>query len=329
MAYLTDLDHRLLDDWQRGFPVTPEPFSAIACDLGVGVPRVIARLREMVAEGTVARVGATCRPNTVGVSTLAAIAAPEWQIDEMARIVGQEPGVNHSYLREHDWNIWFVATAPDAEMLAATLARIEARTGLPVLDLPLKRAFNVDLGFKLNGPRHGLRMGEGADTGAIQEGDRAILQALTDGLEITEEPYAELARNLGRSEADILARIRALLDARIITRLGVIVRHRALGWRSNAMVVWKLPEERVPAAGHALVNLPEVTLCYERRGTPEWDHTLFSMIHAKTRGEALAAVEKAAALPELAGASHQVLFSIRCFKQTGALLDRPRLEAAQ
>lgn len=329
MSFLSPIDLRILDDWQRDLPLTERPFATMAAALECDEETLLADLARLRAAGTMARVGATCRPNTVGVSTLAALAVPEWRIEDVAQIVGAEPGVNHSYLREHDWNIWFVATAPDAEMLAATLARIEARTGLPVLDLPLKRAFNVDLGFKLNGPRHGLRMGEGADTGAIQEGDRAILQALTDGLEITEEPYAELARNLGRSEADILARIRALLDARIITRLGVIVRHRALGWRSNAMVVWKLPEERVPAAGHALVNLPEVTLCYERRGTPEWDHTLFSMIHAKTRGEALAAVEKAAALPEMAGASHQVLFSIRCFKQTGALLDHPRLEAAQ
>ena len=65
----------------------------------------------------------------------------------MAALVGAEPGVNHSYLREHRWNLWFVATAPDADALAASLARIGAATGLAVLDLPLLRAFNIDLGF--------------------------------------------------------------------------------------------------------------------------------------------------------------------------------------
>lgn len=329
MSYLTEFDERLLDDWQRGLPLVPRPFAAIAAALGATEAAVIARLAAMQAEGTVARVGATCRPNTVGVSTLAAIAAPEWQIEEMARIVGAEPGVNHSYLREHDWNIWFVATAPDAAALAETLARIAARTGLRVLNLPLKRAFNVDLGFRLTGPRHELRMGEAADTAAVQPGDRALLQALTEGLEITPAPYAALAQRLGRGEAEVVARIGALVAARIITRMGVIVRHRALGWRSNAMVVWKLPAAQVAAAGAALVAHPAVTLCYERHGTPDWDHTLFSMIHARTRGEALAAIAEAAALPELAGAAHQVLFSIRCFKQTGAMLDRPRAVAAE
>ncbi|WP_341485652.1 Lrp/AsnC family transcriptional regulator [Thioclava sp. GXIMD4215] len=329
MSVLTDFDAHLLDDWQRGLPLEARPFARIAETLGATEAAVIDRLAEMQAEGTVARVGATCRPNTVGVSTLAAIAAPDWQIDEMARIVGAEPGVNHSYLREHDWNIWFVATAPDAASLAAALSRIEARTGLRVLNLPLKRAFNVDLGFRLGGPRHELRMGEAADTDAVQPGDRALLQALTEGLEITAAPYAALARQLGRDEGDVLDRIGALLAARIITRLGVIVRHRALGWRSNAMVVWKLPAAQIEAAGAALVAHPAVTLCYERHGTPDWDHTLFSMIHARTRGEALAAIADAATLPALAGAGHQVLFSIRCFKQTGAMLDRPRLEAAE
>ena len=75
-------------------PLEARPFARIAETLGATEAAVIDRLAEMQAEGTVARVGATCRPNTVGVSTLAAIAAPDWQIDEMARIVGAEPGVN-------------------------------------------------------------------------------------------------------------------------------------------------------------------------------------------------------------------------------------------
>ena len=149
--------------------------------------------------------------------------------------------MNHSYLRENAWNIWFVATGPDRAHVAATLASIRARTGLAVLDLPLVRPFNVDLGFSLDGaslpppPRD-------ADPGALEPGDRPILQALSEGLALVPRPYAALAAALGRSEAEILLRIRALLAAGLIGRLGVIVRHRALGWTANAMVVWQVPE---------------------------------------------------------------------------------------
>lgn len=327
MAVLSTLDTRILDDWQRNFPLTPQPFAAIARALGVGEVELLARLNALRAAGTMARVGATCRPNTVGASTLAALAVPEWRVDEVAAIVGAEPGVNHSYLREHDWNLWFVVTAPDPAARNAVLARIGAQTGLEVLDLPLVRAFNIDLGFALEGPRHALALDTPADTSVLRPADRALLQALTDGLELVSAPYAALGARLGMTEAEVLDRIAVLVQARIITRMGVIVRHRALGWRSNAMVAWNLPDERLEAAGQALIRHPGVTLCYQRIRHPLWDFPLFTMIHARSRSEAFTVLQEAAELPELAGASRQVLFSIRCFKQTGALLSGPTLAA--
>ena len=119
------------------------------------------------------RVGATIRPNTAGASTLAAVAAPDWRVEEVAAIVGAEPGVNHSYLRENDWNIWFVATGPDRDHVAATLNRIEAATGLAVLDLPLVRPYHIDLGFALDGTRQGPGGTRRADPAALRPGDRA------------------------------------------------------------------------------------------------------------------------------------------------------------
>ena len=119
----------------------------------------------------------------------------------------------------------------------------------------------------------------------------------------------------------MLARIRALLAAGLIGRLGVIVRHRALGWTANAMVVWRVPEAAIPPPGEALVTVPGVTLCYQRHpaGTA-WPYTLYCMIHARTRPEALAVLARAEAASGLAGLPRAVLFSVRCFKQRGALV---------
>lgn len=44
------------------------------------------------------------------------------------------------------------------------------------------------------------------------------------------------------------------------------------------------------------------------------------MIHGQSRPETLAVLEAARALPALAGARHKILFSTRCFKQSGARL---------
>lgn len=314
-------DTRLLDEFQRDLPLVPRPFAAMGEALGLSEDEVIARLIRLRDTGRITRVGATCRPNTAGASTLAALAIPDHRIEEVAAIVGAEPGVNHSYLREDDWNLWFVATAPSESDLAASLSRIESATGLAVLSLPLVRAFNIDLGFRLRGDRAAMGLDRSADMGALRADDRPLMQALSAGLPLVPRPFAALAETLGRTETQVLDRIDALARARILTRVGVIVRHRALGWTANAMVVWAVPEDRIEAAGTALAQVPGVTLCYRRRTVPGvWDWPLFCMIHARSRPEALAVLDRARALPELAGVDHKVLFSTRCFKQRGALI---------
>ncbi len=80
-------------------------------------------------------------------------------------------------------------------------------------------------------------------------------------------------------------------------------------------------DDAIPAAGAALARVPGVTLCYQRRTVPGlWDWPLFCMIHARTRAEAMAVLDQARALPELAGVSHRILFSTRCFRQRGATI---------
>lgn len=322
---LDHLDRDLLDRFQRDFPLIARPFAAIAARLGTDEDTVIARLQALQAKGLVSRVGATIRPNTAGASTLAAMAIPEHRIEEVAQRIGCEPGVNHAYLREDEWNFWFVVTAPEPHALDATLRRIESDAGLLLLDLRLVRPFNIDLGFRLAGPRRVHRPRESVDLAALEDGDRPILQAMSRGLDIVARPFARLAAGLGLPEEAVIARIEALLAAGIISRIGVIVRHRAIGWTANAMVVWRLAPGQIEPAGLALARHPRVTLCYERRTVPGiWPYGLFNMIHARSRSEALDVLEDLRTLPELAGAACRVLFSTRCFKQTGALLHRER-----
>ncbi|MCX2724660.1 AsnC family transcriptional regulator [Roseibium salinum] len=316
------LDLKLLDRWQRDLPLVPRPFAEIGALAGCPEQVVIRRLMSLLEAGKITRVGATCAPNTVSASTLAAVSAPDEAVEAVAEIIGNEPGINHSYLREHHWNLWFVATGPDRDHVSRALERIRAQTGLEVLDLPIVRPFNIDLGFRLNAeagrspaPRRPVRLER------LQEGDNDLLQALTTGLPICERPYAQLAAKLGRSETEILERIADLHGAGIISRLGVIVRHRALGWRSNAMVVWDIAPERIGAAGPALAAHPGVTLCYERRPVEGvWPYRLYAMIHATSRQMAQDILADAARLPELENAAHHTLFSTRCFKQTGAMI---------
>jgi siroheme decarboxylase len=204
---------RLLDEFQRDLPLQSRPFRAMGDALGLAEEEVIARLRALFAFGKITRVGATVRPNTVAVSTLAAIAVPDHRIEEVATIVGEEQGVNHSYLREDEWNLWFVATAPAADGLRASIDRIAQRSGLPVLDLPLIRPFNIDLGFRLSGVRQSTSNGRAPDVSVIRATDRPLIQAMTDGMPLTPQPFAQIGARTGQSGTEVIERLGALQAA--------------------------------------------------------------------------------------------------------------------
>jgi DNA-binding Lrp family transcriptional regulator len=146
---LDEIDRRLLNDFQSGFPLVPEPFAEIAERLGIGHSETIARFERLAAAGAISRVGPVLRPRRLGASTLAAMAVPEERIEEVAELVNGYREVNHNYERNHGLNLWFVLTAADERRLAAVMREIETVTGLQVLDLPMLEEYHIDLGFPL------------------------------------------------------------------------------------------------------------------------------------------------------------------------------------
>lgn len=319
---VSEVELRLIDGWQRGFPLILRPYHVIASRLGVTEDRLFGMLSGLLATGTLSRIGAVVRPNTAGASTLAALSAPPERLDQVAAFVNAQPGVNHNYEREHDINLWFVVTGPDRSAVAATLATIEAGTGLPVLDLPLQRAYFIDLGFPL---REGQAMERvvprGLPVRTADAEDRRLLAALEDGLPLETRPYRTLARRLGMEEGALLSRLADLIDDGIVSRFGLVVRHRKLGFTANAMVVWDIPEDRVDGVGELFAAQPFVTLCYRRpRRRPRWPYNLFCMVHGRARQPVLDQIETLNRLAGTGDRPQAVLFSLRCFKQRGARL---------
>ena len=148
-AEIDDVDRRLLSEFQRDFPLTSRPYRELGARLGIDEREVITRLAALTRAGAVSRVGPVFRPGRLGASTLAAMAVPDGELAEVARLVSSYPEVNHNYQREHAVNLWFVITAPSRTRIDDVLAEIEALSGLEVLDLPLEEHFHIDLAFPL------------------------------------------------------------------------------------------------------------------------------------------------------------------------------------
>lgn len=147
---LTPLELALLNDYQRDFPLEPQPFARIAETLGIDEDQVLAAYRDLVERGLIKRIGPVVRPHRLGWSTLATMSVPSERLAEVADLVTSYGEVNHNYEREHAFNLWFVVTAASRPEVMEVLADIAARSGLEVLDLPLEQPYRVDLGFPIS-----------------------------------------------------------------------------------------------------------------------------------------------------------------------------------
>ena len=146
---IEQLKREIIDHYQHDFPLTPSPYRVIAEQLNTTEDRVIEALGQLQDDAMVSRVGPVFCHRRSGASTLAALSVPETRLEAVAALVNRFPEINHNYAREHDYNLWFVVTAPDQKTLASVLRTIAQETGLEPLDLPMEQAYHIDLGFPI------------------------------------------------------------------------------------------------------------------------------------------------------------------------------------
>jgi len=141
------LSQQIINAYQRDFPRCSRPFHVLAERFGVSEQAVIDCLNALDRQQVLSRLGPVFDHKKAGASTLAAIAAPAAEMDEVAAIINNFEQVNHNYAREHDYNLWFVVTAADQGALEQAISEIEVATGFDVLVLPMEKSFHIDLSF--------------------------------------------------------------------------------------------------------------------------------------------------------------------------------------
>ena len=145
---MDDFDRQLINRLQHGPPLVGGRWQALAEELGSSSEVLRARVQALLDDGTLTRFGPMFDIERLGGAfTLAALSVPEERFDEVAAILDALPEVAHNYRREHAWNMWFVLGCATPEGIAETIARIEAQTGLPVLNLPKEETYHVGLHF--------------------------------------------------------------------------------------------------------------------------------------------------------------------------------------
>ena len=153
---------------------------------------------------------------------------------------------------------------------------------------------------------------------SLDEIDRRIVLATQSGLPLEPQPYHAIARQVGIAAEEVMARMRRMLESGVIRRIGVVPNHYALGYKSNGMTVWDVPDERVDELGEKVGALDFVSHCYCRpRHLPDWPYNFFAMVHGHDRGEVEELVRRIAGLIGDADRGHEILYSTRILKKTG------------
>jgi DNA-binding Lrp family transcriptional regulator len=153
----------------------------------------------------------------------------------------------------------------------------------------------------------------------MQENMGRILQAIPYDFQVCENPYGNIAKDAGISEAELINILKELRYKGVIRRIAAILYHRKAAYMFNAMVVWEVREEDVEKIGKIMASFPDVSHCYERERGSYWGYNIFTMIHARSLEDCIGIIHRIA---EKTGIDkYEIFLSKREFKKTSLMVN--------
>ena len=322
MTSMDESDKELLNEIQWTFPLETRPFDTIAKKFDTSSEIVKERLNNLKEEGVLRQLSAIFDTRKLGyTSSLVAMEIEHDQLEQVANQINRHPGVSHNYERDHQFNLWFTLAVPPGSDLKTEIEKFNVLKGIKkVRMLPTLQLFKI--GVKLDmvdDKKHEIAPTE--EKKQIKnvkfeptEKDKNFIRELQKDMEIIDEPFVKAANNLGITEMELFEKMKEYQEIGVMRRFAAILRHRQVGFTANGMIVWKVPEDRIPEVGEKLGSFPQVSHCYERPTYPDWPYNVFSMIHCKTHDEAndmAKTIQNQIHVNE-----YRILFSSREFKKT-------------
>lgn len=149
----------------------------------------------------------------------------------------------------------------------------------------------------------------------MDETNQKILEYLEKGIALTNEPFKEIAAQLGITQQEVIARLTKLKQEGAIRRFGASIKPNKIGFSANALVAWKVPQNRVQEVGFYLSRLPEISHCYERMVVPQrWEYNFYTVLHARERDGIESMVNQISVTASLK--EYKILYSKRDLKRT-------------
>ncbi len=136
----------VLDELQKGIPITKRPFLEISKKLGIPEEEIVSILRELKRSGIIRRFGGVFDSKKMGYKgVLCAMKVPKGMIEDVAEFINQFPEVTHNYERDGEINLWFTITAKDDERMEEIKKEIEKEWNIEVLTFPAVKTYKINL----------------------------------------------------------------------------------------------------------------------------------------------------------------------------------------
>lgn len=110
--------------------------------------------------------------------------------------------------------------------------------------------------------------------------EKRIIASIQEDMAVCTRPYRAIAEKINITEAELLERLKDLSRRGVIRRFGATLRHQRAGFSANAMVAWKVDEDRIEEVGQKMATFHQVSHCYRRNPTADWPYNLYTMVHA-------------------------------------------------
>ncbi len=148
---LSELEKRVLNLIQWGFPLVSDPYAAVGERLGVRRERVHAAVQRLRDSGVIRRIGASFIPARLGyVSALVAARVDAPALPRAAARAAEFAEVTHNYERDDRFNLWFTIIAEGEQRMADIVAAVAAVPGVRQVELlPAVTTFKTRVDFKL------------------------------------------------------------------------------------------------------------------------------------------------------------------------------------
>lgn len=92
--------------------------------------------------------------------------------------------------------------------------------------------------------------------------DQRLLNDYQQNLPLSPTPYADMARAIGVTEDQVIARLRELKQAGVVSRVGAVVRPNIVG--ASTLAAMALPSEQLESVAALVNSYTEVNHNYER-----------------------------------------------------------------